>query len=65
MNPLATNAIAQDTSPRVFRFAEASGVPARPRLALHALTNEAVRSKLHNQMRSWPARATHPLIYAS
>ncbi len=79
MNPLATNATrrrvalpkrtAQDTSPRVFPFAEASGVPGRPQLLLialvRALTDETVCSQLHNQTRSGPARATDPLTYAS
>jgi hypothetical protein len=61
--------IAQHSSPRVFRFAEAFGVCGRPRLPFHrlvrALTDETILSKLRNQTRSWPARATHVLTYAS
>lgn len=61
--------IAQYTSPRVFHFAEAFGVRARPRLPFHqlvrVLTDETILSKLFNQARSWPARERHVLTYAS
>jgi len=79
MNPLVMKAlrrrialpkrIAQGTFLRVFRFAKAFGVRARPWLPFHrlvrALTDETIFSKLFNQTRSSPARATHVLTYAS
>ena len=61
--------VAQDTSPRVFRFAEAFDVRARPWVAfdrlVRALTDATILSKLRNQTRSRQARATNPLTYAS
>ncbi len=79
MNPLAMKAtrrrialpkrIAQNSSSRVFRFAEEFGIRARPRVALdrlvRSLTDETILSQRRNQTRSWPDRATHPLTYAS
>ncbi len=79
MNPLVMKAMrrrialskrtAQNTSPRVFRFAGAIVVRARPPVAfdrlIRALTDDTILSKVRNQTRSWSAGAIHVLTYAS